>query len=226
MEGPEAISPFQCTRDRAIEIIKAKLPAFTIIPILSSMASFDELVITKDLLTIGGNEFDWSQVWNHLNLNDEGKKRRNRKAPSLSFSDPFEEDNNNISDIVDRPFNKAESLPKQTPVIPARTYEPKAHIQIGDRPSELTVRETLNMTAPLFETYSGRGKLHPIIFEGNFHDYTKAKQEFEMGEFYTSDKLCQSIVKLCEINKFVNVMDPNCATGRFFNWCPNVNNIT
>ena len=46
-----------------------------------------------------------------------------------------------------------------------------------------------------------------------------------MGQFYTPDWLCQSIVNLCEINKEVKVMDPNCGTGRFFNWLPEEMNV-
>ena len=46
-----------------------------------------------------------------------------------------------------------------------------------------------------------------------------------MGQFFTPDWLCQSIVNLCEINKEVKVMDPNCGTGRFFNWLPEEMNV-
>lgn len=169
--------------------------------------------------------FDWVDMWEILNSTqqvlavDEVKPKRKRK---LTPTTP-----------EDLPFSK--EIDVSPKIISPRTYKAKPKYEIIDRPSEISVRESLNDLTKAssitpenaFKLYSGMGKLHDVEFKEceSFHDYTKAKQEFEMGQFYTPDWLCQSIVNLCEINDKVTIMDPTCGTGRFFNWLPNEMNV-
>ena len=168
------------------------------------------------------HQFDLVDIWNILNSTQQAipiepikeKKPKAQKLPE------------------DLPFKQEVTAPEIMP----RTYQATPKYEVIERSSDLSVRDSLNRLSQnsgvegkdKFLSYSGNGKLHDVEWKdyGNFHDYTKAKQEYEMGQFYTPDWLCQSIVNLCEINDKVNVMDPTCGTGRFFNWLPNEQKIT
>lgn len=60
---------------------------------------------------------------------------------------------------------------------------------------------------------------------GNFHDYTKAKQQFEMGQFYTPDIIGMAIAKLISPNAESTILDMTCGTGRLLNFYPNQNRL-
>ena len=177
--------------------------------------------------------FDLVDIWNVLNSTQQAMPIE----PVVESVEPIEP-------VVKERKPRAKKLPDDIPFKPEvtapqimpRTYQAKPKYEVIERSSDLTVRDSLNRLSQSsgvegkdkFLSYSGKGKLHDVEWEdhGNFHDFTKAKQEFEMGQFYTPDWLCQSIVNLCEINDKVNVMDPTCGTGRFFNWLPNLRNVT
>lgn len=82
-------------------------------------------------------------------------------------------------------------------------------------------RESLNSDDPVFiyQNYTGIGGLHEIAFKdfGNFHDYTKAKQEYEMGQFFTPSETARLIIEMLEIGPGKKVADICCGNGQFFN---------
>ena len=81
--------------------------------------------------------------------------------------------------------------------------------------------EALRASDPVFTytNYTGIGGLHGVDFKnfGNFHDYTKAKQEFEVGQFFTPSETARLIVEMLEIETEKNVADICCGMGSFFN---------
>ena len=50
----------------------------------------------------------------------------------------------------------------------------------------------------VYNCYTGAGGLHNLSFKdfNNFHDYTEAKKEFEMGQFFTPHAVCQLMVEM------------------------------
>lgn len=70
--------------------------------------------------------------------------------------------------------------------------------------------------------YSGKGKLHDLDVKcfNNFYDYTKAKQDYEYGEFYTPDWLIKEMVNILEPEPTDTLVDPTCGIGRMFNYLP------
>jgi len=125
------------------------------------------------------HKFDWVDMWNILN--------------------PKEQDQ------VAMDFPKMEDEPPK--VIPPKVIKPTFQkYPTTDRPVEIKDRLYANTIqskdlTELYNGFSGNGKLHDLEFKDfdNFHDFTKAKQEFELGQFYTPDWLCKSIVELCSI---------------------------
>jgi hypothetical protein len=123
--------------------------------------------------------FTWVDVWDLLNT---------ATQPTLFEEEPTKMDMFNalVDVVVDTSFKEA--VVEQPKQIPQRTYEPKCKYEVATRITEPTIRETLNKMSLSatgeqgFLSYSGDGKLHDLEFKSfdNFHDYTKAKQEFEM----------------------------------------------
>lgn len=71
--------------------------------------------------------------------------------------------------------------------------------------------------------YTGRGGLHGLNrreFE-SFRAYAKAKQSYEMGQFFTPDEICESIVDMLEIEDGKVVADICSGKGSFFNYLSN-----
>lgn len=82
-------------------------------------------------------------------------------------------------------------------------------------------KSSLRSDDPLFiyQNYTGNGGLHGVEFKdyGNFHDYTKAKQEYELGQFFTPAEIARLIVEMLEIEEGKHVADIGCGMGQFFN---------
>ncbi len=70
----------------------------------------------------------------------------------------------------------------------------------------------------IYQLFTGKGKLHGLDFSDfdNFHQYTKAKQTTEIGQFFTPHHLAQTIVSL--VNPTGKVLDPCCGAGVFCNF--------
>lgn len=72
----------------------------------------------------------------------------------------------------------------------------------------------------IFNAYTGKGKLHGISFNDskNFHEYTEAKKEVEMGQFYTPFDTAKQITSLLKISNKDTVLDPMGGIGVFGNF--------
>lgn len=78
----------------------------------------------------------------------------------------------------------------------------------------------------VYNTYSGLGGLHNLKqadFE-NYYEYSQAKKEFEIGQFFTPHAVCQQMAELIEPNDNETVLDMCCGMGNFFNHLPNQHN--
>lgn len=79
----------------------------------------------------------------------------------------------------------------------------------------------------IFNCYTGIGGLHDLNFHDfeSFHDYTEAKKEIEMGQFFTPHDVCKQIVDITQIENNEKVIDMCCGSGNFFNYMPNLENV-
>lgn len=73
-----------------------------------------------------------------------------------------------------------------------------------------------------YNCYTGVGGLHDLSFNdySNFHNYTEAKKEFEMGQFFTPHAICRMMVEMVSPTPSDRVADFCCGMGNFFNWLP------
>jgi len=127
------------------------------------------------------------------------------------------------------PFSSAEEPASSTPLDWFNKPGYKKY-EVTPRSSDRKDRLLWNMVAEhgedltsLYQGFSGKGGLHDLSFSEhqNFHDYTKAKQEFELWQFYTPDNIAETMVKILQIPMSAKVMDPTAGVGRFFNFIPN-----
>lgn len=75
----------------------------------------------------------------------------------------------------------------------------------------------------IYNCYSGLGGLHSLKQDdfANYRDYSQAKKEFEMGQFFTPHELCRRMVELIAPTPSETVLDMCCGMGNFFNFLPN-----
>lgn len=122
------------------------------------------------------------------------------------------------------PVQELDNTP--APTVKVRQYR---KYQPSERETDLSQRRRDNQVQDeslewIYNHYSGRGKLHEISFDGNFHDYTKAKQEFELWQFFTPDWLLEKMVHLVNPYTESRVIDINCGMWRVFNYIENESN--
>lgn len=129
------------------------------------------------------------------------------------------------SPVADLPFNPPvlEQVNTPAPAVEVRQYQ---KYEVVERTTDLTERRRNNQIseeAPewIYQNYSGKWKLHDVEFRGNFHDYTVAKQEFELGQFFTPDWLLKKMVGLVNPTKKSRVIDISCWMWRVFNYIEN-----
>lgn len=79
----------------------------------------------------------------------------------------------------------------------------------------------------VFSSYTGDGGLTGLNFKdyNSFHDYTKAKQEVENGQFFTPPGLAKYLIDMLQPSEYQTILDLTCGHGSFFNCLPNENNI-
>lgn len=79
----------------------------------------------------------------------------------------------------------------------------------------------------IYNCYTGIGGLHNLRQEdyANYHDYSQAKKEFEMGQFFTPHEICRNMVGLIKPNDSDMILDMCCGMGNFFNHLPNQHNV-
>ncbi|PYE51613.1 N-6 DNA methylase [Paenibacillus barcinonensis] len=79
----------------------------------------------------------------------------------------------------------------------------------------------------IFDTYTGNGGLHGLNFSDyhNFHEYTEAKKDLEVGQFFTPHLLSKFLIDCLKPSRDDLFADITCGMGNFFNWLPNHNNV-
>lgn len=74
----------------------------------------------------------------------------------------------------------------------------------------------------IYNCYTGDGGLHGLRQEdfGSFHEYTKAKQEAENGQFFTPHHVCRLMTEILAPEDGETVIDICCGMGNMFNFLP------
>lgn len=78
----------------------------------------------------------------------------------------------------------------------------------------------------IYNCYTGIGGLHNLRQSdyANYHEYSQAKKEFEMGQFFTPHEICRDMVGLIKLDQSEMILDMCCGMGNFFNYLPNQHN--
>ncbi|WP_240416752.1 SNF2-related protein [Paenibacillus periandrae] len=77
--------------------------------------------------------------------------------------------------------------------------------------------------ADVFSAYTGNGGLHGLAFGDycNFFEYTEAKKEHELGQFFSPAGLCKFLADCIKTSPHDIVGDLTAGMGNFFNFMPN-----
>ena len=78
----------------------------------------------------------------------------------------------------------------------------------------------------IYNCYTGKGGLHNLKQSdfSNYHEYSQAKKEIEMGQFFTPHELCRTMVDVVAPEPTEMILDMCCGMGNFFNYLPNLFN--
>ena len=78
----------------------------------------------------------------------------------------------------------------------------------------------------VYNCYTGIGGLHNLRQSdfANYHEYSEAKKEFEMGQFFTPHEICRDMVEMLSPASTEMILDMCCGMGNFFNHLPNQHN--
>lgn len=83
--------------------------------------------------------------------------------------------------------------------------------------------EKYNLTKEIiYNSFTGDGGLHGLIFDkfDSFHNYTKAKQEIENGQFFTPSEVSKYMIDILKIKDYSSILDLTCGSGSLFNFVP------
>ena len=78
----------------------------------------------------------------------------------------------------------------------------------------------------IYNCYTGVGGLHNLRQSdfASYHEYARAKKEFELGQFFTPHEICREMVDVLSPTSSEMVLDMCCGMGNFFNHLPNRHN--
>lgn len=78
----------------------------------------------------------------------------------------------------------------------------------------------------VYNCYTGAGGLHGLKREdyANYNEYSIAKKEFELGQFFTPPQVCRMMTGIIMAEPDEMALDMCCGTGGFFNFLPNLHN--
>ncbi|MEG0500099.1 MAG: N-6 DNA methylase, partial [Rikenellaceae bacterium] len=79
----------------------------------------------------------------------------------------------------------------------------------------------------IYNCYTGIGGLHDLHQNdyASYHEYSQAKKEIEMGQFFTPHNLCAQMVEVAAPDPTDTIIDMCCGSGNFFNHLPNMYNV-
>ena len=79
----------------------------------------------------------------------------------------------------------------------------------------------------IYNAYTGDGGLHGLKRSDydSYSEFSDAKKEIEIGQFFTPPSVCQTVAKCIGIGKGDLVADLTCGIGSFFNFMPTENNL-
>lgn len=69
----------------------------------------------------------------------------------------------------------------------------------------------------IYNCYTGIGGLHNLRQSdfASYHEYARAKKEFEMGQFFTPHEICREMVDVLSPTSSEMVLDMCCGMGNF-----------
>lgn len=76
----------------------------------------------------------------------------------------------------------------------------------------------------VYNLYTGNGGLHGLNF-GDFdnrYEFSKAKRDYEEGQFFTPHEVCRFIVDTVKPHPTDEIADLTCGSGNFANWLPDL----
>lgn len=78
----------------------------------------------------------------------------------------------------------------------------------------------------IYNTYTGIGGLHNLKTEdyANYNEFSQAKKEAELGQFFTPHPICRQMVEIAAPEPTEMVLEMCCGSGNFFNYLPNLYN--
>lgn len=78
----------------------------------------------------------------------------------------------------------------------------------------------------IYNTYTGIGALHNLKAEdyANYNEFSHAKKEAELGQFFTPHHICREMVGIAAPEPTEMVLEMCCGSGNFLNHLPNLYN--
>ena len=78
----------------------------------------------------------------------------------------------------------------------------------------------------IYNTYTGIGGLHNLKAEdyANYNEFSHAKKEVELGQFFTPHPICRRMVEIAAPEPTEMVLEMCCGSGNFLNHLPNLYN--
>lgn len=104
---------------------------------------------------------------------------------------------------------------------------PKKRVKINADILSAIDREDMELSKDnVYNLYTGIGELHGLKRSDykNFNEYSTAKKEVEVGQFFTPHHLCKRIIEMIDSTPTDRVLDIGCGMGNFFNHLPNLHN--
>lgn len=79
----------------------------------------------------------------------------------------------------------------------------------------------------IFNFFTGNGGLHGLDFKdfNSFYEFTQAKQEKELGAFFTNQEESKKLIDILQVNNDELVGELSCGSGALLNYLPNMNNV-
>lgn len=109
-----------------------------------------------------------------------------------------------------------ESKPQRIPQSRREAYNRRILRSIERNDGSMTREE-------IFNGYSGLGGLHKLKLSdyNSPYEFSQAKKESEIGQFFTPHDVCRQIVELAAPAAEERVLEMCCGMGNFFNYLPN-----